>query len=140
MREHRPGREAEAPLAARRILLEHVGARDVRGHQIRRELDAIRAKRERLAERRDEQRLGETRDADEEPVPAREERDEQQIDDVLLPDDALADLREDPRPREAEGRDALDVAHGRRAIHAVCKGGRGGLGVDGARHRGRLRD
>ena len=46
---------------------------------------------ERLGQRRDEQRLGEARHADEERVPAREQRDEHQLDDVLLPDDAHGD-------------------------------------------------
>ena len=47
---------------------------------------------ERLGERRDQQRLGEAGHADEQAVTAREQRDQQLLDDLLLADDPLLDL------------------------------------------------
>ena len=51
--------------------------------------------RERLREARDERGLGQARHADEQPVAAREQRDQQQLDDLLLADDAAPELLDD---------------------------------------------
>ena len=55
--------------------------------------DRSRISRERL----DQQRLRQTGHAGEQAVPAGEERHQDLVDDVVLPDDHLADLGEDPR-------------------------------------------
>ena len=93
--------------AGRVILLEHVGAGDVRRHEVGRELDAVEAEVEHLGERRDEQRLGQPGHADEQAVAAREQRREQLIDHRLLADDALLHLGLD---LDARARDLLDGA------------------------------
>ena len=56
-----PGDEAERAAPGGAVLLEDVGAGDVRGHQVGRELDAAEAQVEHLGERADEQRLGQAR-------------------------------------------------------------------------------
>ena len=72
--EDRAGEEPHSPAGSPLpvvFFLQDVGAGDVGGEQIRRELDAAEAEVERLCERRDEQRLGEPpRHADEERMPA----------------------------------------------------------------------
>ena len=73
------------------VFLEDVGARDVGGQEVRRELHATEREIESIGERRNEQRLRETRHADEQRMPAREERDEHQVDDLLLTDDPRRD-------------------------------------------------
>ena len=70
------------------LLLEHVRAGDVGGHQVGRELDAVALERERLREARDERGLGQAGHADEQAVAAREQGDQQQLDHRLLADDA----------------------------------------------------
>jgi hypothetical protein len=85
VREDRAAHEAEHAAPRGAVLLEHVGARDVGGHQVGRELDAPEREREHFRECLDEQRLGEARHAHEQAVPAREQRDEQVVDDGLLP-------------------------------------------------------
>ena len=105
--EERPADEAEDAPAGGVILLEHVGAGDVRRHEVGRELDAVEAEVEHLGQRRDEQRLGQARHADEQAVAAREQRRQQLIDHRLLADDALLDLGLDV---DARARDLLDGA------------------------------
>src|SRR5690606_40406449 len=56
------------------------------------ELDAGEREVDGLGERLDQQRLGEAGDADEQDVPAREQRHHEPLDDGLLPDDHPADL------------------------------------------------
>ncbi len=85
-------------------LVEHLGAGDVGGHEVGRELDPLERQVENLRDCLDEQRLGESRHAGDQAVPAGEERDEDLIDDRILPDDDLADLGQDPLAAE---RDAL---------------------------------
>ena len=87
-----PGREHHLPPAGRRILLDDVGARDVGRHQVRRELDAVELQVEHLRQRPDEQRLRQPGHADDQAVAADEQRQQHLIDDVLLPDDELAEL------------------------------------------------
>ena len=78
--------------AGRRVFLEDVGAGDVGGHQVGRELDALEVEVERLGQGRDHERLGEARHAEEQGVAAAEERHEHQLDDPALADDAPRDL------------------------------------------------
>ena len=80
-----PCTNRKARLPGRVVLLEHVGAGDVGGHQVGRELDAVEGEVEHLGERRDEQRLREPGHADEQAVAAREERDQQVVDDPCWP-------------------------------------------------------
>ena len=78
-----PGRNRTARPAPP-VFLEHVGAGDVGGQEVGRELHAPERQLERLGQRRHEQRLGEARHADEQRVTARQQRDEHQLDDLLL--------------------------------------------------------
>ena len=77
------------------VLLDDVGAGDVRRHQVGRELDAVELQVEHLGQRRDEQRLGQPGDADDQAVAADEERQQHQLDDVALADDPLLQLGDD---------------------------------------------
>ena len=84
------------PLTSVNVLLlevEDVGAGDVGGHQVGRELDAIEVRAEHMGERADEQGLGDAGHAFDERVLAGEDGDERLIDHVLLADDDLADFR-----------------------------------------------
>ncbi len=94
LREDRPLHEPQP--AAALVLVEDLGAGDVGRHQVRRELDALEVEVEDVGERLDEQRLGEARHAGDEAVAAGEERDEHLLDDLVLPDDDLAQLGENP--------------------------------------------
>ncbi len=105
--EDRSADEAESPLAVV-AFLHHLGAEDVGGHQVRRELHAAGVESDDDAERFDQLRLGEARNADQEAVTAREQHGQAQIDDAGLSHDDRADLG-------ARRRDALE--NGRR-----CRG------------------
>ncbi len=74
---------AAAPLP----LLEDVRARDVHGHQVRRELDPAEAKVQGLGEPADQQGLRQARHAHEQRVPLGEEADGELLDDASLTDD-----------------------------------------------------
>ena len=89
VREDRPRDEAEDPLPRELVLLNHLRPRDVGGHQVGGELDAVELEVHRLGERRDDQRLGQPGDADEQHVPIGHHRRQDAVDDVLLTDDAL---------------------------------------------------
>ena len=89
MREDRPAHEPEHAAAGGPILFQHVRAGDVGRHQVGRELDPPERQRQRIGQRLDEQRLGQAGDTDEQAVPAREQRHQQMIDDLLLTHDGL---------------------------------------------------
>jgi hypothetical protein len=89
--EHRPFHEAEVPPAVL-VLLQHVGARDVRGHQVRRELDPLEADIEDAGQRADHQRFGQPRHAHQQAVSAREDGGEDLFDDLVLADDDFLQL------------------------------------------------
>ena len=63
VRENRPGNEANLTAAGGAVLFDYLGADDVRGHQVRRELDAVEFQVDRLRERLDQEGLGEARHA-----------------------------------------------------------------------------
>ena len=84
--EDRPFDEAEVALA-QIVFFQHVGAGDVRGHEVGRELDALEPHVEDSGQRADHQCLGQARHALQQAVPAREDRREQLLDDLVLPDD-----------------------------------------------------
>ena len=65
--------------------------------------------RERPRHRRDEQRLGEAGHADQQAVAAGEQRDQRLLDDVVVADDHLADLRADAAARLGEAVGQLGV-------------------------------
>ena len=92
VREDRPLDEAELPAAGLLVFLEDVGSRDVGRHQVGRELHALELEVEDLRERRDEQRLGETGDAHQKDVSTREDRRQDELDDVHLANDDLGEV------------------------------------------------
>ena len=104
-----PLHEAELAAPGRSVLLENVGAGDVRRHQVGRELNAVERQVQHVGERRDQQRLRQARHADEQAVPAREERDQQLLDDLALADDPPLDLAENVGARLGERLDCLEV-------------------------------
>jgi len=50
VRKHRPAHESQRPAAAGFVLLDHFRARDVRGHQVGRELNTVEAQTQRFGE------------------------------------------------------------------------------------------
>jgi hypothetical protein len=91
------------------IFLDDVGAGDVGGHQVRRELDALEFEAQRLRDGADHQRLRGAGQAGDQAVAADEERGEDLVDDLLLADDDLANLAENA------------VAHGVKAVDAFLE-------------------
>ncbi len=90
--EDRPRRKHHLAAAGCRILLNQVRARDIRRHQVGRELDSRELEVDYARQGRDEQRLRETRDADDQAITAHEERQQHLVDDVVLSDDQLFQL------------------------------------------------
>ncbi len=72
--------------------VEDVGADDVGGHQVGRALHALELQAHDARERADRQRLGQARNAFEQRVPAADDRQQQQVDHLGLPDDDLGEL------------------------------------------------
>src|SRR5215217_283972 len=77
------------------LLVQHLGAGNVRRHQVRRELDALEREIENLRHGLDQQRLRQARYAGDQAVPAGEEGHQDLVDDRVLADDDLPDLRQD---------------------------------------------
>ena len=96
LREDRPLHEAERPVSS--LLVQDFRAGDVGGHQIRRELNPLERQVQNACDRLDEQRLRQTGHARDQAVAAGEERHQHLVDDRVLADDHLADLREDALP------------------------------------------
>jgi hypothetical protein len=90
LRENRPRNKAKRALA-RTALVEHLGAENIRRHQIGRELDALRVQPERNAQGVDQLGLGEARHADQERVAAAQDRHQRVFDDALLTEDHRGD-------------------------------------------------
>src|SRR6266853_1600657 len=105
--EDRPRDEGPAPVARGGILLDDVRSGDVGGHQVRRELDALEYQAERLGNRADHERLRRAGQAGDQAMAAYEKRDENLVEHFLLPDDNLADLREDVVPHRLKAFNAL---------------------------------
>ena len=95
VREDRSGREHHVPASRLGIVLNDVRAGDVARHQVRRELDARELEIEHLRDRVDEQRLRQSRHADDQTVAAGEQRQQHELDHVLLADDELVQLGDD---------------------------------------------
>ena len=98
VREHRPLHEPKDAPSGRPILLDHLSARDIRGHQIRRELDPAELQIQHLPQRIDQQRLGQSRHPDDQAMPSGQQGDQQLFDKLLLPDDHLRELIADRPP------------------------------------------
>ena len=79
------------------LLVQDLGPGDVRRHQIRRELDPLEVEMQDVRERLDQQRLRQARHAGDETVPAGEQRNQHLLEDFVLTDDDLAELRENAR-------------------------------------------
>ena len=72
--------------------LENVRAGNVRGHQVRRKLDAIELQRHDLRQRIDDHRLRQSRHAHEQAVASGKNTNQQSFDDLFLADDDFAHL------------------------------------------------
>ena len=97
---NRPWDEHE--FAAIRAFLQNLHARDVRRHEIRRELDAPELQVKNLCDGFHEQRLREPRRAGDETVPPGKKRDEDLLDYLVLANDGLAEFGDDARARGGE--------------------------------------
>ena len=113
LREDRPLHEAQPADAL--LLVEDLGAGDVRRHQVGRELDALEVEIEDVGERLDQQRLRQAGHAGDQAVAAGEQRDQHLLDDLVLPDDDLAELGENAL---AARRDSLGADGANRRVHA----------------------
>ena len=85
--------------------VEDVGADDVGGHQVGRALHALELQAHDARERPNRQRLGEAGNAFEQRVPAADDRQQQQVDHLGLPDDDLGELA------TGLARDLFECAH-----------------------------
>ena len=85
--EQRPFQEPELAVSGGAILLDHLGAGDVRRHQVGRELDTAEGQRQALGQRANHERLGQSGNAFENAVAPAEESDKQFLDDLVLADD-----------------------------------------------------
>ena len=90
--EDRPLDEAEGPPAGGEIFLDDLGAGDVAGHEVGGELHPIEAQVQRLGHRLNHQGLGQTGNADQQGVPAAEDRGEDAVHHVFLAHDPLGHL------------------------------------------------
>ncbi len=88
-----------------------VGAEDVGGHQVGRELDAVEGELEHFAERADQERLAQTGHAFEQDVAAGQDRGQSPFDDGVVADHDLADFGAQRRVLFAKGCDALFSLH-----------------------------
>ena len=85
--------EDELAAAGVLVLLDDLGAGDVRGHEVGRELDAAEAEVHRVGERFHQERLGQSGHALEQAVAARGHGDEDLLDHVIIADDSLGQFR-----------------------------------------------
>ncbi len=105
------GRKDHLAPAGRRVFLNEVGAGDVGRHQVGRELDARELQIQHARERLDEQRFREARNADDKAVAADEERQQDELHDLVLADNHLLQLRDNlfaARVHAVGHRDVID--------------------------------
>ena len=88
-----PWMKRNCAVAGAVVLFEDLGAGDVAGHQVGRELDAVEAQVQDLGQAADEQGLGQAGHALQQDVAAGEQGDHHFLEDSFLPHDDLADLR-----------------------------------------------
>ena len=81
--------EHHAAPARLRVFLDNVGARDVRRHQVRSELDSRELEIEDLSDGVDQQRLGQPGNTEQQAIATDEERKKHLLDDLFLPDNEL---------------------------------------------------
>jgi hypothetical protein len=96
------------------ILLDHLRARDVRGHEVGGELDAAELEVQRFGQGLDEERLRQAGNAHEQHVPVGQEGRQELVDDVSLAHDPLLDLRPHGFRNLGGALEELDVAVGER--------------------------
>ena len=88
--------EADDAFPRRAIFLDDFRAKDVRRHQVRRELNPVELQIDRFGELLDEECLGQARHAAQEAVSAGEKRNQNFAYDALLSDDGLRELTFEP--------------------------------------------
>ena len=84
--------EMEGSLTSLGVVLQHVGAGDVRGHQVGCELDPPKRQLQDLGNGAHQQRLGQPGNSLEQAMPTGEQRDQQLVNNLVLTDNRLADL------------------------------------------------
>ena len=89
LREDRASLEFELARAGGFVFDDHLGADDVRRHEVGRKLDAAEVEAQRFAQRADQVGLAQPRHALDQRVPADEQAGQHAFDDVLVPDDGL---------------------------------------------------
>ena len=89
---NRPFQKAALALARVAVLLYDFGAGDVGGHQVGRELDAMKRQVHRAGQRADHQCLGQPRHTFQQAVPAAEQGDQQLVDHLVLAHDDARQL------------------------------------------------
>ena len=122
VREERPIKETELSLSRGPVLFDDFRAGDVRGHQVRRELNPTEIERQALRERADHQRFREAGDAFQDAVAPGEEGDEEFLDHRVLPDDHAIELALDVVERLLHVFDGVEVGRIERGL------GHAGLG------------
>src|SRR5207302_3328342 len=100
---------AERRLEIARALVVDAGADEVSRNEVGRELDPLEVTADRLGDRLDAERLRQARHAFHEEMPSGQERDEDPLEEMVLPDDDLLDLEEEPRH---VARKRVGVLHG----------------------------
>ena len=99
--------ECPFAMAGRQIFFDDVGAGDVGGHQVRRELDAPELQAERVGNGPHHQRLRRAGHAGQQAMAAHEERDEDLVEHFLLADDHFAHLLQNSLAHRMKALDAL---------------------------------
>ena len=90
-----PLTKRKTALAGGLVFFEDVGAGDVGGHQVGRELDAVEIQLQHPGQRADHERLGQPGHADQQAMAAGEDGGQQQFDDLVLADDDLVEFVEE---------------------------------------------
>jgi len=86
------GLELKLAFAGRGVFHDDIGADDIGGHQVRRELNPPELERENVTQRADQQCLAQPRHALQKDVSATKQTDQHVLDNRLVADDDLADL------------------------------------------------
>ena len=123
----RPFHESHSAMARRTIFFDDFGARHVRRHQVRRELNPAERQIERPRQRADHQRFGQPRNTFQQAMALREQTDQDFVDHVTLADDHFTELDDDlvpclAQPRRVfgiKGQRIRGVTHERTGLHPV---------------------
>ncbi len=114
--ENRAFEEPELALAGGGILVNHLGAGDVAGHQVGGELDAFEGKVQRLRQRGNQQRFGQPRHPDQQRVTTGKDGNQHLLDHLFLTDDDLGQLGFDFGAGFFEVLHSLEILIGRRGL------------------------